>query len=194
MRFASEPAMRLLGTDGPNLIRELGDMARALYQSAAGLPPSLSSGEQTLARPHWHHTIQVSLELVGEPGLPTDVLCVLVAVPRRAPRSPGKPSVMSAALVDRLLISRGLSDRERQVALLLWSGATSAEIAESLQVTVHTARRHTERVFRKLRVRSRAAVGRAITEAAAIASDPREEAASCGLTVHLFAGSGALNG
>lgn len=173
MRFASESAMRLLSTDGPNLIRELGDMARALHQLAATHPASITSAEHTLSRSHWHHTIHVLLEHVGDRGATNDVLCVLVAVPRRAPRPLRAPPVISEALVDGLLVSRGLSERERQVALLLWGGATSAEIADNLQVTVHTARRHTERVFRKLRVRSRSAVGRAITEAIAIDGDQR---------------------
>ena len=49
----------------------------------------------------------------------------------------------------------GLSKREVQVARLLVERQSNREIAEALDVTVHTAGRHTERVLQKLGVRSR---------------------------------------
>ena len=52
----------------------------------------------------------------------------------------------------------GLSKRELEVAHLLASGLRNREVAESLGVSEHTARRHTERVLRKLGVTSRSAV------------------------------------
>jgi DNA-binding CsgD family transcriptional regulator len=45
---------------------------------------------------------------------------------------------------------------------LLADGASNARIAESLGVTVHTARRHTEHVREKLGAENRAAVARII--------------------------------
>lgn len=51
-----------------------------------------------------------------------------------------------------------LTARERQVADMLARGERNEVIAAALDVTQHTARRHTEHVLRKLGVRSRAAV------------------------------------
>jgi DNA-binding CsgD family transcriptional regulator len=52
----------------------------------------------------------------------------------------------------------GLSQRETEVAVAIASGASTKEIAGRLGISIHTARRHTERVFAKLGVRSRAQV------------------------------------
>jgi DNA-binding CsgD family transcriptional regulator len=61
----------------------------------------------------------------------------------------------------------GLTPREAEVAGLLAEGHRNHEIAARLSVTEHTARRHTERVLRKLGVRSRSAVAAAIRHRAA---------------------------
>lgn len=52
-----------------------------------------------------------------------------------------------------------LSRREWQVARLLVDGHTTAAVAAALGISVHTARHHAERVYQKLGVRSRAALG-----------------------------------
>lgn len=49
----------------------------------------------------------------------------------------------------------GLTPREARVAALLDAGLGSAEMAEVLAISVHTARRHAEAVLRKLGVHSR---------------------------------------
>lgn len=51
-----------------------------------------------------------------------------------------------------------LTPREAEVALLLARGLTDAAVATRLSVSLHTARRYTERVLAKLGVHSRAAV------------------------------------
>lgn len=51
-----------------------------------------------------------------------------------------------------------LTPREAEVALLLARGASEKRLARALDISVHTARRHTERVFAKLGVRARSAV------------------------------------
>jgi DNA-binding CsgD family transcriptional regulator len=56
----------------------------------------------------------------------------------------------------------GLTSREREVALLLASPLSTYEIAARLGITRHTTRRHTEAVFRKLRVRSRVAAAEVV--------------------------------
>lgn len=49
--------------------------------------------------------------------------------------------------------------REIQVTRLLAAGRRNDDVAASLQISPHTARRHTERVLAKLGASSRAAVG-----------------------------------
>jgi len=49
----------------------------------------------------------------------------------------------------------GLSPRQAEIALLLAERKTNTEIAEELQISPHTARRHTEQVLLRLDVRSR---------------------------------------
>ncbi|HXB27344.1 MAG TPA: helix-turn-helix transcriptional regulator [Gemmatimonadaceae bacterium] len=56
----------------------------------------------------------------------------------------------------------GLTPRESDVASRLAAGASSREVAESLGMSVHTARRHTERVLQKCNVRRRAGVAAAL--------------------------------
>lgn len=58
----------------------------------------------------------------------------------------------------------GLTARETRVASLLDAGARNREIAETLNISLHTARRHAESVLRKLGVHSRSEVGRRLTE------------------------------
>jgi DNA-binding CsgD family transcriptional regulator len=56
----------------------------------------------------------------------------------------------------------GLSPRENEVAQLLATGVCTKEVAAALRISVHTARHHTENLYRKLGVRSRAEVIRLI--------------------------------
>lgn len=59
---------------------------------------------------------------------------------------------------DELRVQYGLTAREAQVALLLAEGASEKGVARALGISLHTARRHTEKVFMKLEVRARAQV------------------------------------
>lgn len=56
--------------------------------------------------------------------------------------------------------SRQLTDRERQVAEHIATGLPSPAIATLLGISVHTVRRHTERVFTKTGARSRSGLTR----------------------------------
>jgi PAS domain S-box-containing protein len=60
--------------------------------------------------------------------------------------------------VDPILLDRGLSAREIEVARLLSLGHTNREIAASLYLSVRTIEHHRANVFRKLSVNSRAAL------------------------------------
>jgi DNA-binding CsgD family transcriptional regulator len=51
-----------------------------------------------------------------------------------------------------------LSGRQGEVADLLARGCTNADIATTLRISPHTARHHTEHVFEKLGLRTRAAL------------------------------------
>lgn len=72
----------------------------------------------------------------------------------RPPDSSG-PAKPGPAAID------SLSEREREVLVLLARGYTNKEIAQQLVVTVNTVKKHTQSIFTKLNVNSRAAaVGR----------------------------------
>jgi DNA-binding CsgD family transcriptional regulator len=64
--------------------------------------------------------------------------------------------------VAELNASTTLTAREAEVALQLASGATRKQMAAALGITPNTVRAHTEHVFQKLGVSTRAAVGPAI--------------------------------
>ncbi len=99
-------------------------------------------------------TYVLQATLIGEALLGPDRPLVLIRV---------DPPAVAARLTPTSLRARfGLSPREAQVALLLADGASNARIAETLGVTVHTARRHTEHVREKLGAENRAAVARII--------------------------------
>jgi non-specific serine/threonine protein kinase len=82
------------------------------------------------------------------------------------------PRATIAVLIERVApappapeILRGryhLTVRESEVARLLSEGLTDRALAQALGISRHTARRHTERVLRKMDVHSRAAVGAVI--------------------------------
>lgn len=57
-----------------------------------------------------------------------------------------------------------LTEREREIAEAVGRGLQNKEIAAELNISKHTVSSHLRRVFRKLRVHSRAAVSRHIAE------------------------------
>ena len=77
---------------------------------------------------------------------------------------------------------RGLSGREAEVARLIAAGFATKEIAFRLGISCHTARHHTERVFAKLGVRSRASVAALVATRMGDSShgSPRRGAQLCG--------------
>lgn len=98
----------------------------------------------------WHSADgRLSLEaaLWESTGLPCGPLCVLSAT--------HSPSVPDAATIRR---TWGLTQREADVASLLARGCRNREIANALSISEHTARRHTERVLRKMGADTRAQV------------------------------------
>jgi DNA-binding CsgD family transcriptional regulator len=67
----------------------------------------------------------------------------------------------------------GFTLREAEVALLLAAGHSNADIARLLDISPHTARHHTQHVFAKLGVRSRAEAGAVIHRALGRRIPPR---------------------
>jgi DNA-binding CsgD family transcriptional regulator len=72
---------------------------------------------------------------------------------------------------DALRAAHGLTARETRIATLLGGGARTREIAESLGISVHTARRHVESVLKKLGVHSRSEVRERLNERVGEGSD-----------------------
>jgi len=63
-------------------------------------------------------------------------------------------------LSDRALQERfGLTPRELEIARRLGHGQSNKEVALACSISLHTARRHTEKIFNKLGVRSRSQIG-----------------------------------
>jgi DNA-binding CsgD family transcriptional regulator len=84
----------------------------------------------------------------------------LVATGGRAPLPAGRPT-------------HGLTPQEAQVAALAASGATNAEIATRMFVTVSTVEYHMNKVLRKLAVTSRRQLGAALGSAPSRPAQPR---------------------
>lgn len=60
--------------------------------------------------------------------------------------------------LEQRLDACGLSVRERQVAALIGAGASNREIAESMNITLATAKTYVVRIFEKLGIDSRTAL------------------------------------
>lgn len=73
--------------------------------------------------------------------------------PRRAGIVLFLPSRTATIAIDGASLE--LSRREQEVAVLITGGASTRDVACSLGISAHTVRRHTERIYTKLGVRSR---------------------------------------
>jgi DNA-binding CsgD family transcriptional regulator len=145
------------------LLREDGDpeslegAVRALNASVmsavAELPVITENGVQhdtTVATAAGRYFISVAAAGAGEPA---DDWVFVVSVERVVTELPS---------TGELRARFGLTQREAEVALLLAHGSDNGTIAESLGVSAHTARHHTERILAKLGIRSRSGVMAAI--------------------------------
>jgi len=72
----------------------------------------------------------------------------------------------------RAMAIKGLSPRENEVAHLIGIGLSTKEIAQRLGISPHTTRHHTERIFARLAVSSRAGVAAIVGERCARGNDP----------------------
>lgn len=140
--LAAEPDREQLLQEMNALARRVGDEAG--MRSSESTSPVRDPGAVVLGRSAEYRLFAGYLTpaLLGAEG-------VLVTVERRRP-----PVPRIAELVSRF----PLTEREAEVAVLLARGLPDVSIAERLMVSPHTARRHSERVLKKLGVHSRAAV------------------------------------
>jgi DNA-binding CsgD family transcriptional regulator len=101
------------------------------------------------------------LEIAG--SVPATVLAVHIARPAIGPVGaivvvrPAADQVSAGGLLE------GLTPREREVSQLIATGLSTKAIAFRLGMSEHTARHHTERVFAKLGLSSRAALASLVT-------------------------------
>ena len=107
-------------------------------------------------------TLLVRAVRLASPGHGAARRAVLVTLERAPDRGP-----TDAELRERY----GLTPRELRVARLVADGLSNAALAAALGITVNTARAHTERVRRKMGVRSRARIV-ALLHGAADRADP----------------------
>lgn len=99
----------------------------------------------------------------SQPGRATSsyVRKILVALPSDEKTGPESPSPAAATAVPDELVEP-LSQREREVLLLIEAGCSNKEIAERLVLSLHTVKKHTSNIFSKLEAGSRTqAVARA---------------------------------
>jgi len=141
------------------LASQLGSQAAGRRRQTTGRAPrSLSwravGGSYTLNVTIWHAT-----------ELTSGRLCVVSAT-------------ASQRVADLTLLRRKwrLTLREAQVASLLGRGCPNREVARTLGISEHTARRHTERVLHKMRVESRAQIAALIgaRESAVVSERPND--------------------
>lgn len=150
----ADPERHRLETALKRMAERLGT---TLSDRTAGSPPDpgeLATRSVETSRGLYHLAAAlVRPETLGGRGPVRDVLLTV-----RGPglRLPGPGAVEATTPLTR---------RESEVALLLALRRTNREIASALVISPHTARRHTERVLRKLGLRSRRDVRGAIREA-----------------------------
>ena len=124
-----------------------GELCSTLRRSP---PRSPSTMQRDVSLPSGCYDLRAffDLSLMADPG-------VLVIVERTSPLPP------PAALQRHF----GLTPREAEVALLMAQGLPDREVADKLVISPHTARRHAEKVLKKMGLSSRAGVALACIRA-----------------------------
>lgn len=142
----SSAVRRLLAGDpsAADVIDRIPDVAAEVFETETGAAGELpgAAAHQVVTTPARRYRLSAARATHMMQFGQTDVL---VAV------SPLERSSMEPDLASQF----GLSGRERQVALLIGRGLSNQDIADVLGVSVHTIKRHTERVFAKCQVHTR---------------------------------------
>jgi DNA-binding CsgD family transcriptional regulator len=138
--------------NGPEVLARAGQMAAAMIRlrRCAGLPhsaPPTPAAYRDVITPAGLYRLRCAFLPAG--ALDPDET-VMVAVDPPPPQLPSP---------DELRRRFGLTKREAETTLLLATGASNKQIAAELGISPHTVRTHGERIFRKLGVKSRKALG-----------------------------------
>jgi DNA-binding CsgD family transcriptional regulator len=145
-------ALKSLLSDEPEATALL-ETARRFGRHCIKAPPSHAHGESSTVRPNDLRVATTrgtySVRAIPLPTGAKQRAEVLLIIRRMGIVL---PSVASLRLQFRL------TPREAEVALLLAKGASNAEVALALGVSVHTARHHGEHLFAKIGVHSRKAM------------------------------------
>jgi DNA-binding CsgD family transcriptional regulator len=151
-------------TYGPDASRlhtssALGDLVAAAEPRQALVEQADRIATRLLVRPYGIRTT------MHEPSMPVpSVVGPYVLAAHRTPSGTHRIAAVVVVRPQAMVVAHhepsesGLTVRERQVMSLIAIGLGSKQIAARLGISPHTARHHTERVFEKLGVRSRAAV------------------------------------
>jgi DNA-binding CsgD family transcriptional regulator len=144
-----------------------------LFGPSADARRLLREVEHLLAMPCWptrvvheHDVVVESVEIatcearyrLRRVYLPPSVVCAPEPLRLTLIERQPSPIPMAAELSRRF----ALTARESEVAALLASRLSTAEVAQALGISPHTARRHVEAVLRKLHVRSRRLVANVV--------------------------------
>jgi DNA-binding CsgD family transcriptional regulator len=129
-----------------SLRRQMETLGRRLVRRSTG-EPLIAAAAQDIDTGQCAYTMRTSL-VAG--AFPAEAYGAMVVLERRTPKMPS-----AGAICERFK----LTPKEAQVCLLLGRGKSNDEIARELFISPHTARRHTEHILYKLKVRSRAEVG-----------------------------------
>jgi DNA-binding CsgD family transcriptional regulator len=149
--LAADPERDRLATALDQVVRALGGLC-APAPARAEIPPDAPT--RTVRTALAEYRVWGS---VLPPGLVSACAAGLVALERTTPLLP-----TCAALRARF----GLTAREAEVALHLATGARDEDVARDLGVSAHTVRHHAERIFQKLGIHSRKALGLTLLAAA----------------------------
>jgi DNA-binding CsgD family transcriptional regulator len=113
--------------------------------------PDALAGRRVSLEVHTHHaSYEVRGSFLGRELLGAEA-SIAISIHRLAPNT---------SLSDRALHERyKLTNREIEITRRLAHGESTKEIAASCGISLHTARRHTEKIFMKLGVRTRSQIG-----------------------------------
>lgn len=151
---ANAALVQLLGADPERqrLRTEIEEVTRFL-SSLERRPTKAESSQTTLSALRKVQTARNTYEVRGSyagTGLIGNDRAILVLVDPLTPEMPSEQDLRHRF---------GLTKREAEITLLLAAGRSAAQIAEQLHISLHTARRHVEKILSKLGIHSRAEVG-----------------------------------
>jgi DNA-binding NarL/FixJ family response regulator len=147
------------GNDGLSLLRHVANQAPDLPVIVITAYPSTDTAVGALRlravdyleKPFEYGDLFARLDVALERGQRDRAMTRFVQAAREVSRQAEDPAAAAAALADEL---DELSERERELVEELLRGRRIRQIANTMDISVHTARNHLQSVFRKLGVHS----------------------------------------